>query len=190
MPSDPSSLDLPDRDLLARAAAGEPDAFGHVYHAYHHIVLRFGLAMTGSLEAAEDIRQDVFVALFRDLSRYDPARASFTTYLYGIVRNMSRAQVRRERRFIPLELESLGASDRIDETPFDTIDGAQSAARARAALRRLPSTDRTLVVLCDLRGLRYAEAARIVNLSVPAVRSRLHRARRRLRHHWITMCDL
>jgi RNA polymerase sigma-70 factor (ECF subfamily) len=190
MPSDLSALDPPDRDLLARAAAGEPDAFGSVYQAYQHIVFRFGLAMTGSLETAEDIRQDVFVTLFRNLERYDPARASFTTYLYGIVRNMSRAQVRRERRFIPLELASLGARDRTDDTPFDTINDAQSAARARKALRQLPSTDRTLVVLCDLHGLRYADAARIVNLSIPAVRSRLHRARRQLRHHWIAMCDL
>src|SRR4029450_8375355 len=103
MPSDLSALDPPDRDLLARAAAGEPGAFGSVYQAYQHIVFRFGLAMTGSLETAEDIRQDVFVTLFRDLARYDPARASFKTDLYGIVRNMVRPQPGAGRGFIPLE---------------------------------------------------------------------------------------
>ena len=120
---DPS--DSPDRELLARAVAGEPDAFGAVYQTYQHIVYRFGYAMTGSREAAEDISQEVFVTLFRELGRYDPNRASFTTYLYGIVRNMSRDRIRRERRFISLDLVGLGTSVLHESDPFDAIHGAQ-----------------------------------------------------------------
>jgi DNA-directed RNA polymerase specialized sigma24 family protein len=93
-------LDPPDGDLLQRAASGDREAFGLIYRRYQDVVYRFGRSMTGCPTAAEDITQEVFVALFRDLARYDAGRASFTTYLYGIVRNLSRERLRRERRFL------------------------------------------------------------------------------------------
>ena len=76
--SDPTRPVPPDRHRLLQAAAGDSDAFAAVYREYQHVVYRFGCAMTGSESAAEDITQETFVALFRDLSRYDPDRASFT----------------------------------------------------------------------------------------------------------------
>jgi RNA polymerase sigma-70 factor (ECF subfamily) len=148
------------------------------------VVYRFGLAMTGSRDAAEDIAQEVFVTLFRDLGRYDSRRASFTTYLYGIVRNLSRERLRRDRRFLSLAAITLGARESVDADPFAAIDGAQTAAGMRTALRQLPPRYRELIVLCDLHGLTYADAAKVVNSSVPAVRSRLHRGRQLLRDEW------
>lgn len=176
--------DPPHRELLARAAAGEPEAFGAIYQTYQHVVYRFGYAMTGSRDAAEDITQEVFVTLFREIARYDPSRASFTTYLYGIVRNMSRDRLRRERRFIPFDLIGLGVAAIHESDPFDAIDGAEMAASLRGALRRLPTRYRELIVLCDLHGQSYADAARVTGCSIAAVRSRLHRGRAMLRKHW------
>src|SRR6185295_4539150 len=99
MPSDREAPTSPEKGLLERAAAGDVSAFEPIYQRYQHVVYRFGLAMTGSRDAAEDIAQEVFVTLVRDLGRYDSRRASFSTYLYGIVRNLSRERLRRDRRF-------------------------------------------------------------------------------------------
>lgn len=76
MASDSQPLEPPDRELLARAAAGDAGAFGLVYQHYQHVVYRFGFQMTASRDAAEDITQEVFVTLFRDLGRYNPSRAT------------------------------------------------------------------------------------------------------------------
>jgi RNA polymerase sigma-70 factor (ECF subfamily) len=184
MASDPQPLEPPGDDTVARAAAGDRGAFGLIYQRYQHVVYRFGYAMTGSRDAAEDLAQEVFVTLVRDLGRYDPARASFSTYLYGIVRNLCRQRLRRDRRFIPLQLIGLEDREAVDSNPFDAIDGAQAAAAVRVAMRRLPARYRELVVLCDLHGLSYADAAKVVNASVAAVRSRLHRGRHLLRTEW------
>ena len=184
MPSDRVPLESPDKDVLARAASGDSGAFGAVYQHYQHVVYRFALAITGSRDAAEDIAQEVFVTLFRDLGRYDPNRASFTTYLYGIVRNLSRERLRRDRRLLSLAAITLGARESIEADPFDAIDGAQTAAGMREALRQLPPRYRELIVMCDLHGLSYADAAKVVKSSIPAVRSRLHRGRNLLRDEW------
>lgn len=172
----------PDPDHLARAAAGDSDAFAEIYRQYQHVVYRFGCAMTGSESAAEDIAQETFVALFRDLGRYDPARASFTTYLYGIVRNLSRERLRRDRRFLSLDALTGGerrAGSRSD--PSRALEGAELATHVRRALRRLPTRYRELIVLCDLHGMSYADAGAVAAISTAAVRSRLHRGRQLLR---------
>jgi RNA polymerase sigma-70 factor, ECF subfamily len=72
-----------DADLVERALAGKRDAFETIYCRYQRIVYRFARSMTGSASMAEDVTQEVFVALMRDLGRYQPQRASLSTYLYG-----------------------------------------------------------------------------------------------------------
>jgi RNA polymerase sigma-70 factor, ECF subfamily len=182
MSSDSSCLEPPDRELLRRAASGDTDAFALIYRRYQQVVYRFGRAMTGCPSAADDVTQEAFIALFADLGRYDPDRASFTTYLYGIVRNLSRERLRRERRFLSLDALS-PSSDRTtyQDDPSATLEDAELAGRLRHALGRLPARYRELVILCDLHGLSYADAAAIVQISIPAVRSRLHRGRHLLR---------
>src|SRR5262245_55003574 len=184
MASDPQLLEPPDRAVLARAAQGDAAAFAVIYQRYQHVVYRFGYAMTGSRDAAEDIAQEVFVTVFRQLDRYDSQRGSFTTYLYGIVRNLCRERLRKDRRFVSLHTIGLGDRELVESNPFDVIDGAQAAAGVRAALRQLPPRYRELIVMCDLHGLSYADAAGVVNASVAAVRSRLHRGRQLLRERW------
>jgi RNA polymerase sigma-70 factor, ECF subfamily len=177
-------------DLLRRAAAGDESAFAAVYGRFQHIVYRFARAMTGSAEAAEEVTQEVFVALIADLDRYDPARAAFSTYLYGIVRNLSRERLRRERRFLPLDAwRARGTADDGRADALQRLEGEETAAQVRRALQRLPSRHREVIVLCDLHGLSYADAAVVVESSVPAVRSRLHRARQLLRSRLARMID-
>jgi RNA polymerase sigma-70 factor, ECF subfamily len=169
-----------DFELLRRAAEGERQAFELVYHRYQHVVYRFARAMTGRPDAAEDVTQEVFIVLIKELPRYDPARAGFTTYLYGIARNLCRDQWRRTQRRLALEAVGLERRSTTDD-PFDMLERAQVATQVHHALRGLPLRYREVIILCDLHGLAYAEAAQVVRSSVSGVRARLHRARHLLR---------
>jgi RNA polymerase sigma-70 factor (ECF subfamily) len=180
MSEPPGQSDPTDFDLLRRAADGERQAFELVYRRYHQAVYRFARAMTGRPDVAEDVTQEVFIALMKELSRYDPARAGFPTYLYGIARNLSRDHWRRAQRRLVLETIGL-ESRRSADDPLHLLEGAQAAAQVRRALRGLPLRYREVIILCDLHGLAYAEAALVVRSSVSAVRARLHRARHLLR---------
>ena len=88
---------------MRRTAAGDRDAFEALYRMHHATVYRFARLMTGSTTTAEDIVQEVFLALMRDASRYDPARASLTTYLYGSARHHTRRRLLRDRLLVRLE---------------------------------------------------------------------------------------
>ena len=168
--------------LLGHATGGDLDAFATLYRRHQQRVYRFARAMTGSSDAAEDITQEVFVVLLTDAGRFDPARAAFTTYVYGIVRNLSRHRVRRERTGPPLEdVMRDGRDVDLDEDPSKRLEGAELAGAVRRALLSLPSRYRELIVLCDLHDLSYEDAAAVVKASVPAVRSRLHKGRQLLR---------
>jgi RNA polymerase sigma-70 factor, ECF subfamily len=180
MAEDAGHSEPTDYELLRRAADGERQAFELVYHRYQQVVYRFARAMTGRPDVAEDVTQEVFIAVIKELPRYDPARAGFTTYLYGIARNLSRDRWRRTQRRLALEaigLERRGTTD----TPFDLMERTQVATQVHRALRALPLRYREVIILCDLHGLQYAEAALVVRTSVGGVRARLHRARHQLR---------
>jgi RNA polymerase sigma-70 factor, ECF subfamily len=168
--------------LLAEAGRGDLEAFGTLYRRHQQRVYRFARAMTGSNDAAEDITQEVFVVLLTDGGRFDPARAAFTTYVYGIVRNLSRHRMRKTRTGPSLdELMRDGRDVDTDDDPARLVEGAELAGVVRRALASLPSRYRELIVLCDLHDLSYEEAGLVVRASVGAVRSRLHKGRQLLR---------
>ena len=171
----------PDVELLHRAAAGDKDAFGTVFERYQHVVYRFARSMTGSSDAAEDITQEVFVVLIRDLRRYAPERATLSTYLYGIARNLSRDRLRRERRLLACLTGLPQLRQPVAVDPVDPVADAERQNDVRRALASLPVTYREVVVLCDLHDLSYADVAAILATSIGAVRSRLHRGRQLLR---------
>ena len=182
MPVRPCGPEVSDPELVSRAAAGDKDAFGAIFERYQHVVYRFARAMTGLSHAAEDVTQEVFVILIRELPRYVPERSSLSTYLYGIARNLSRDRARREWRFFSLDtLGPQSAASRKAGDPFERIAEAQLGAAVRDALATLPMTYREAVILCDLHDLSYAEVAAILGTSIAAVRSRLHRGRHMLR---------
>jgi RNA polymerase sigma-70 factor, ECF subfamily len=167
-----------DAELIERALRGERDAFAAIYDRYQLKVFRFARSMSGSETFAEDITQEVFVALLQDLARYDPQRASLSTYLYGVARNMTRARLRPERRLVELDrvqvarLEAAGGDD-----PTEALARSQDLTRLRKAIVGLPSRYREVVILCDIHELSYVEAAAVIDTPIGTIRSRLHRAR-------------
>jgi RNA polymerase sigma-70 factor (ECF subfamily) len=176
-----------DAELVNRALAGERDAFEAIYRRYHAVVYRFARMMSGSPAVADDVTQEVFVALMRDLARYEPQRAGLATYLYGVARNVTRARLRKEQRFVTLDEASDDTSERAaPDNPSEALAHSQDLIRLRRAIVALPSRYREVVILCDLHDLSYAEAAAVLGSPVGTVRSRLHRGRTLLAERFLS----
>ncbi len=151
-----------------------------LYRRRQPALYRFALQMSGSPSIAEDVTQEVFLALLREECGYDPERGSLVAYLFGIARKLLLRQFERRRLDVPVDA---GAEEGRFAEPVDASDPlADLAARERVqALRRavssLPRRYREVVVLCDLEEVDYAEAAAALGCPIGTVRSRLHRAR-------------
>ena len=163
-----------DRDLLRGVQAGDEEAFSLLYRRWQGPVYRFALRMSGSPPLAEDVTQEVFMALLRRSDGYDPSRGELSSYLHGIARNMARRRLERERGLQPLADEA-GRDD-----PMADLARRERADLVWDGILTLPLHYREAVVLCDLQGLSYEEAALALGCAVGTVRSRLHRGRDQL----------
>lgn len=167
-----------DGDLLRRMLSGDEGAFAELYRQHKGPVYRFALHMSGSADVADEVTQEVFMALIHDSKRYDPDRGSVAAYLFGIARN----HVRRH-----LETKSASTIGDTDSGPVEVIPDRQDIAgelvqnqrieNLRKAVLALPPNYREVIVLCDLDEMDYEEAAGVLGCAVGTVRSRLHRAR-------------
>jgi RNA polymerase sigma-70 factor (ECF subfamily) len=166
-----------DEELIAAVAAGDREAFGALYRRRRPDVYRFALHMTGVPATAEDVAQDVFLAVIQDAPRYDPGRAAVVAWLLGIARNHARRRLS-ERRFEPLP--EPGGEPGVLADPADSVARSQHVEALRRALGSLPVPYREAVVLCDLQELSYQDAAAAAGCAIGTVRSRLHRGRRLL----------
>jgi RNA polymerase sigma-70 factor, ECF subfamily len=160
-----------DSGLLRRMLAGDESAFTALYRARHAPVYRFALQMTGSVVIAEDVTQEVFIALIEHGRRFDPARGTLASFLYGIARNLIRRRIEKDRD-VEMTGDFAGEADVLgDLTRRETI------GQVRRAVLSLPAMYREAVVLCDLQDLSYDEAAIALECPVGTVRSRLNRGR-------------
>jgi RNA polymerase sigma-70 factor (ECF subfamily) len=171
-----------DAELVGRMASGDREAFAELFRRHQATVFRFSRQMLGSREAAEDMTQDVFIALARNVRRFDPAMGSLTTYLYGIARNLI-LQRHKRSRWLHVNIESLDSDVGALATTFDPAEALtreQMHRHLRLAIFRLPVHYREVVVLCELNGLSYEDAANIAGCPIGTIRSRLSRAREML----------
>lgn len=174
----PDSPGESDQALIQRTAAGDREAFATLYRRHQGAVYRFARLMTGSAPAAEDVVQEVFLALMKDAARYDAGRAALTTYLFGMARRVTRRRLLRERRFVEINVSD-GALDRAPNAS-EALERSDTLQRLRDAILSLPSRYREVVVLCDLEGVTYETAAASIGCAIGTIRSRLHRARQLL----------
>jgi RNA polymerase sigma-70 factor (ECF subfamily) len=184
---------IADEELVARAAAGDADAFEALVDRHEARVYRLAYRLTGSDADARDVLQEAFLAAYRGLASFRGA-ARFSTWLYRIATNAALMHQRARRRrptesleaYLPRfdengqhvpEAAELGVASRAD----DLLDEKRLAAEARTALARLPDLYREAFVLRDLEELDTSEVASLLGIDAAAVRQRVHRARLMLR---------
>ncbi len=168
-----------DEALMSRIAAGDQDAFTELFRRRRNEVYRVALFMTGGAAVAEDIAQDVFLAVMRDAGRYEAGRSTVTAWLCGIARNHARRRLAQDGRIVRLADgdEPCRRVPAVQRDLVAEIAAAQHVEALRRAILKLPVRYREVVVLCDLQELSYADAATALDCAVGTVRSRLHRAR-------------
>lgn len=163
----------PDADLLKLAAKGNEPAFVSLYQRHQGPLFRFTLHMSGQVETAEEIVQEIFLSLLTDSRNFVPGKGTLQGYLIGIARNMLRTRLRQNQRFVSDASEPVSPHSEL----FDALSKQQDLQDLRSAILSLPPNYREVVVLCDIEGLDYSQTASHLACPVGTVRSRLHRAR-------------
>ena len=169
-----------DDDLFFRLRNGDEQAFVALYRRRQGALYRFALHMCGSPSAAEDVTQEVFLALLRGECGYDRERGTLSGYLFGIARKLVLRNLERGRGDVALEGDGDDAVPRelaVTDDPLAGLTRHETIEALRRAVHALPRRYREVVVLCDLEELDYADAAVALGCPIGTVRSRMHRAR-------------
>jgi len=183
--ADPEPPD-PDREVLARVAAGDAEAFTALVERHQERLLRLCERLLGDAEGARDAVQEVFLKVYRKAASYQP-RGQVFTWLYRIAVNHCLNRLRRGKVVRFLRLADPGGDDEPAADPPAPGDGPQAEAEARErwratrrAIAALPAGQRAVVVLAKFEGLPYRRIAAVLRITEGAVESRLFRAMRRL----------
>jgi RNA polymerase sigma-70 factor, ECF subfamily len=168
---------------MSLSSEGTPDlvAFEQLVAEYGDRVFGIALRVTGSPSDAEEVMQEAFLLAFRSWSTFR-GEAAPTTWLYRIAVNAALTRVRARR-----DVELLSEGDESGDVADWTADAAEAVLRGElreqieSGITRLPEDLRVTLILRDVEGLSTAETAAALEISEPAVKSRLHRARALLR---------
>lgn len=178
-----------DADLVARLQAGDQAAYAQLVEEHAGKIYRLALRLMGNEADAEDVLQETFLSAFKSIDRFE-ARSSLSTWLYRIASNAALMRLRRK------EPEQVSVDEPLERDDGELIprqlfdfcclpeeDLLRDEARAEMyrAIEELPPSLRSVFVLRDIEGLSTEETAEALDLSVSAVKSRLMRARLKLR---------
>lgn len=165
-----------DQRLVARAQAGDLDAFEALVRAHTREVYVHAVRFFGDEHAAEDVVQEVFIKVYRSLKSFD-GTAAFSTWLYRVTRNTCLDAVRSGKRR-PVPVDPVDAS--LEAAPGDLADAVAVSEALESGMRALAPEDRDALQAVTLFGLSYAEASKALGVPAGTVKSRVFRARRAL----------
>ncbi|MCG3208237.1 MAG: ECF RNA polymerase sigma factor SigE [Anaerolineae bacterium] len=181
---------------ILEAQKGNLSAFNQLVMAYQSTAYNVAYRVTGNSDAAADACQDAFLKAYRSISQYQGG--SFKSWLLRIVTNTCYDHMRYHNRRPATSLEDLSdnpidhsaelMSD--DEPPEERVLRGELNDLLQLGINQLPEDQRIILVLTDVQGLSYQEAADIIDQPLGTVKSRLNRGRRRLRDFLLTQKEL
>jgi RNA polymerase sigma-70 factor (ECF subfamily) len=169
-----------DSELLQRCRAGDEAAWRELVARHTRRVFNLAYRFVGRADEAEDLTQEVFIKVYQTLDRYRHAEGKFTTWLTTVARNQvidnyrRRREEKRRRLEDPEILDVMASSE---EGPLRGLEREERVEFVRRGLRALPTDLREPLILCDLQGLPYEEAASILQVPLGTVKSRINRGR-------------
>ena len=177
-----------DEDLIGKIAAGEADCIEELLHRYSTKVYSLAMRLVGSREDAEEVHQDVFVAVYKKASAF-LGNSAFSSWIYRITVNSALMKLRSRRGANTISMEDLpsesaeqvllgveGGADAEEE-----LDNTRLSRALESAIWKLPDEYRPVYVLRDINGISSTQVGKMLALSIPTVKSRLHRSRLILR---------
>lgn len=192
-PAPAAAHDGADELLAARAAAGDPGAFDALVALFSGRVFAVAYRMLGDRAEAEDLSQDVFVALYHSLGTFR-GESRLSTWIYRITKNrcLNRLKFLKRRHVgehADLDDPAVQVRDDGAPDPAQRLHGDRVGAVLEARIRALPEEQRLLVVLRDVEDLSYEEIVEVTGLPLGTVKSRLHRARAELAKQLAPLLD-
>ena len=176
---------ISDIELIEQFKKGSIEAFEQLVERYEAKVFNLAMRFTRNQEDAEEVLQDVFTTLYRKVAGFQ-GKSAFSSWLYRIIVNAAFMKLRKRKQHKMISVEDLTPSARQFWTERDSSYGTASDALTTTrelrdvlqnAIRKLPERYQAVFVLRDIDGLSNQEVGEILQLSVPAVKSRLHRSR-------------
>jgi RNA polymerase sigma-70 factor (ECF subfamily) len=180
---------MEEASLIAAAQQGKIDAFNELVLAYQQQVYNLAYRILGDPASAADAAQDAFISAFENIGRF--RGGSFKSYLLRIVSNRCYDELRRWKRRPATSFEDFGEVDEEanpalvngGERPEDYAERQEVARVIQAGIETLPPDQRITLALSDVQGLSYQEIAEATEVSLGTVKSRLARARGKLRDY-------
>jgi RNA polymerase sigma-70 factor (ECF subfamily) len=177
----PPESESTDEELHRSALAGCGEAMAALYKRHGGLVYRFTLRMSGNPSVAEEITQEVFLALLTQIDRFDATRGSLSTWLCGIARRkLWKHLEHRKDALFDFDGDAAAELRCTKDGPAELLLRQEAVFAVRAGMDELPPLLREVVILCALEEMSYEQVARILAVPVGTVRSRLHRAKARL----------
>jgi RNA polymerase sigma-70 factor (ECF subfamily) len=185
---DVSQADRSDLDLVDAARGGDYAAFERLVLRFRDRVYRLARGMTANEAEAEEVVQDTFLSVFRKIATFR-GDSSVSSWVYRVAANAALMRMRRERRKPLLSIEDTSPDFTEDGTRFIDAPGEwarqpeeqlldrELGARIESAIGELPEKYRLVLLLRDVEGLSNEEVADTLGVTVPTVKSRLHRSR-------------
>ena len=179
-------MQLDDAELVARSQGGDLGAFNAIVERYQTQVYNVAARVLGNRTTAEDVAQETFVSAYKAIDRF--RGGSLRAWLLRIASNLSIDNLRTSRRRPEASLDEALLSPGFqpasrEESPEQRALSNELAGEIQRAILSIPDDQRTVLVLIDVQGMSYEEAADSTGVSVGTVKSRLNRARRRVRDH-------
>ena len=177
---------IDEQDLIQRAQEGDLPAFNALVDLHQDIVFSVVLRMIRDRGRAEDLTQDTFISAHRNLRRY--RGGNFKAWLLRIAKNATLDELRRRKRRPEVSIDADAVTFRetlpsAEQSPEDAALTRELGGLIAAGLAALPADQRMAVVMVDVEGLSYEETAEAMEVSIGTVKSRLSRARGRLRDY-------
>ncbi len=171
--------DLCDDDLMAMVRDGDADAFDTLFDRYRSPVYNFARMMLGSLDGAEDVLQEAFLAVARTARNYQP-RGRFRPWLMRIARNLCLNRIKHER--VRRRVIAEGGLEVIEPTahgptPPERAEADERMARLRGLIAELPERQREAIVLYAFEQMSYREIGEALDVPINTVKTLIHRAR-------------
>lgn len=177
-----------DLELVAKIKCGDDLAFQEIMGRYTQKVYNLAMRLTRNVEDTEEVLQDVFVTVYKKINSFE-GKSQFSSWLYRVTANTAFMKLRRRKNTESVSFEEVSGDVKenlVGQAPDETsIDYMSTKHELRSLLessiQRLPSEYRNIFILRDVDGLSNEEVGEMLSLTVPAVKSRLHRARLILR---------
>ncbi|MBA7625716.1 RNA polymerase sigma-H factor [subsurface metagenome] len=164
-------------EVIRQILQGDIESFRLLLERYERPVVRMVRNITNNIESYEDVAQDVFFTAYRKLASFDPARSSFSTWLFTIARNKSLNVLKKKRVLSMSELPERADSRK----PSDNMARKEFFDRLDRELQALPSRQRRAFVLAEFEKLPYEQIAQIEGVRIGTIKSRINRAKNKLR---------